>query len=259
MPSNCVDYDNYCFLHQLHIAVALILSFLGTPSLPLAFCTRLYATAALLRTPGYFLKMLDKVDWLVQKCLRVRKGQPPAGAVEHSRACLQFLGITLDVHWIELIECLNGWWSEWGFLVHYYGDGAVCDRTSLVGRVSRALKLTVFAKLAPLPMSARWTLITQSMCWFTVGFICHGIFGMLYRYCFDPSEADNLIVEAGVLEQFQTLLSESMMAIQRRKYWLGVFQDLFCLARFRPDVSSSGIRIRTLGNPKYPKDSMTSS
>ena len=62
LPANTVMWTAYCLIHMLHITCGIALNIggpRGNNSLP--FVRALYCTAMLLRTPGYFLKVLDNV------------------------------------------------------------------------------------------------------------------------------------------------------------------------------------------------------
>ena len=71
------------------------------------FVSALFSFAMLLRTPGYFLRLVENVPKLVEHLLFVKIGEPPAG--ECLSEFLSFCGIDVSSQvWQEFLAFFNG-------------------------------------------------------------------------------------------------------------------------------------------------------
>lgn len=186
LPKNLVRLILFCFLHQLHLVSGLLLTIPADGTM--FFISAMYSTCNLLRTPGYFHRMLDVLKVVVRRLLQVRPGPAPHGARERSERVLAFLGIELDSPAYQmLLNVLNGFWCD-GRLVHHCTGPDCCKNgwETTVYRVEQVLLYTVFAHVPEVPMPSRWTRVVTSLAWFALGYFVHDIVTHVYLTAFDP-------------------------------------------------------------------------
>lgn len=166
----------WCFIHQLHICAMLVL--LGIDGKPMTFLNSAYCTAHVLRAPGYFLRVLDEVEGVLQDRnggLSIVFGPPPVGARASNVKVLEMAGF--DVHdqdYQFLLRILNDYWHL-QYCVHYCECETPCDFNDLVERLAIVLTRVIFGRMPAIPIAARWMLVMATARWFKLVFAIHGI------------------------------------------------------------------------------------
>jgi hypothetical protein len=186
LPKNRVRVILFCFLHQVHLVSGLLLTLPSDGTM--FFISAMYSACNLLRTPGYFHRMLDVVKVVVRRLLDVRTRPPPHEARERSGRVLFFLGIDINSPLFQnLLNVLNGFWGD-GRLVHHCTGPECCEGgwETTAYRVEQLLLYTVFAHVPDVPMPSRWTRVVTSLSWFALGFFLHDIVTQVYLTAFDP-------------------------------------------------------------------------
>ncbi len=96
LPARIIQWIGYCLLHQLHIVSGFVLQLASNRGHALSYVSSLFCLAKLLRTPGYFWKLLDNISKCVGEHLFIYEDVPPLGARAYNIELLQFFGFSLD-------------------------------------------------------------------------------------------------------------------------------------------------------------------
>jgi len=142
---NAVQKRVHCFVHQLHMCTGHAL--LAIQSAKLELVSAFFSASHLLRTQGYFEAMLDKLAFVVDRYMVVRRGRPPAAAAMVHAFVLQAVGMDPDAPEVrELRSVCNGMWLN-AQAIDVYVESDPClaglDRSALVRRVCDACCLYV--------------------------------------------------------------------------------------------------------------------
>ncbi len=204
LPKNGVFLHVTCLVHQLHLITGKVLSCVGErQGESLGYVSALFSTCMLLRSPGYFFRMLDRLEWVVRFFMLRHAGPPPRAAQQRSKDLLRLLGLQEDsAACRELLDVFNGNWEDTSALHHFCLGVRCCrDANHTVERMVRALRATVFACLPPIPKPARWTKVCLSLESFAFGFLLHNVYLKVYRVAFDSTFVHHqLVVSTRVLE-----------------------------------------------------------
>ncbi len=178
-----------CSIHQLHLVTGHCLTLVGSRGENvLGFVSALYSMSLLLRTPGYYLRMLERLDAVVRFFLLRKTGPPPPTARAEAIGVLKSLGLQVDAEGCqELLRLFNGHWHTPSLVHHCAGTGCCRNVEHTVERMVSVLHSTVFSRLPPVPMSSRWTRVTECLLYFMLGFALHGVYIKVHRAAFDPS------------------------------------------------------------------------
>lgn len=202
LPARALNILRLCMNHQLHLTEAMMLG------CAMGFTGSLYRVGKLLRTSGYYLRLIAKVEQVISKVLMIRspKDRPEdihefnlllrdlvvrnfgiGRLSEHEQARRAALGQgppsspgkakyieTWDALLVALPDCMAG------DMVHYCsgcGDGiGATSRERCVKSVSVKIVDVVFRNMPGQPEAGKWAKTFPLLLWLTVGF---GIFGTL--------------------------------------------------------------------------------
>ena len=173
LPSHAIVLHMPCLVHLTHLVSGSALMTLDGRA-PLGFVSNLYSFCLLLRTPGYFQRVLSAVSSVVRQRLARRPWPPPAGSHPSpsqlpgidifmlAGAKLDATGLPSDPKVQEFCRFFNGHWHEEAVVHHCPGPACCASRASCEARATALIEDVV----SPL---AQW-LSTQLLVWllFTV-------------------------------------------------------------------------------------------
>jgi hypothetical protein len=192
-PGSLILFLMFCWIHQLSLVTLIAIASLHTTKAELV--NSLFSMSLVLRTPGCFQLLLNAMETCVLKFLVILDDvdiDPKAGEV--SRRILITCGWDVespDV--IELLFWINHWWFlQWG-LVHVCKCTKPCQKEILAPWLAQLFLRLFCAGRPDVPIPARWTLVFQSLGWYTPFTAMHGFFSKLFLFAFgvDDFTADD--------------------------------------------------------------------
>jgi hypothetical protein len=143
LPHNALLFYMVCLVHQLHLATSNALRH------SMGLVSSMYSLAALLRTPGYFVRLLRVLPHALEDCLDFI---PPSRRVPYDQAAarsanmqlLNSCGVdTSDDATVRLLDLLNFPW-HWDALVHACPGPHCCrNKSDCVSSLASLLASTV--------------------------------------------------------------------------------------------------------------------
>jgi len=117
----------------------------------------MYCSSLIMRMPGNYHTFLHDIRLVLECYLEVVHAAPPDGAREWAKQFVIYNGWDPDdKDIVELIDILNGWWSEDWWVVHYCRCNVKCTKKTLIGRLHALLIRTLFSGRPGTPIPARW-------------------------------------------------------------------------------------------------------
>lgn len=177
----------YCSCHEVSLVETCSVLLLG-----IQLINSMYSIAAVIRSRGYFVRLLRAVRQSVDKCIVVRplSGRPSEFSMQRVYAheladfsCSQYkvlehieAGASDAIRdraiskqrekWARLLGLLNGCvWQPPGCRVEVFHNGSV-DRDRLVADISKAMTDVVFSHRPGAPILKKWTKLGPSVDWF---------------------------------------------------------------------------------------------